>query len=409
MISPQQIADMRTAQQKWAERPVSQRLDYLRKLRSNIGRNAEKLASSSANVRSRPMSESLTAEVLPLAEACRFLERSAARILSPVRYGKRGRPVWLIGVKSEVVREPVGVVLIIGPGNYPLFLPGVQMIQALIAGNAVLLKPGNGGTGCARLLIDLIKESGFDASLIHLLPESIDSVREAIAINPDKVIFTGSAEVGKKIAAMLCNPPIPAIMELSGCDGVIVRADADLELVTKALRFATELNAGNTCMVPRRLFVHQSILTVFKNLQGDRFPEILCFDTDQEAATLLNDCSYALGASIFSRDESAARKLADRLQTGLVTINDIIVSSADARLPFGGRRGSGYGSTRGAEGLLELTQPKSITISSGRFRPAYQPVTPVTIRLLLAYARFVHATGFRQYLSSLISKPHIRS
>jgi acyl-CoA reductase-like NAD-dependent aldehyde dehydrogenase len=407
MILPEQIAEMRIAQQKWAARPVRQRLECLQKLRAEIGRNAEKLAASSANARSRPMAESLTAEVLPLAEACRFLERNAARILSPVRFGKRGRPLWLTGVRSEVVRDPLGIVLVIGPGNYPLLLPGVQMIQALIAGNAVLLKPGTGGTECARLLIASIIAAGFDASLIHLFPESVDSVRYAIRLLPDKVIFTGSAEVGKKIAAMLVDPPIPAIMELSGCDGVILRADADIELAVKALKFATALNAGNTCMVPQRLFVHRSILTDMEKLLGESFPPLTPFEDDQEAAALLNDCTFALGASIFSRDESAARILAGKLQTGLVTINDIIVSSADARLPFGGRRGSGYGSTRGSEGLLELTQPKSITVSSGRFRPAYQPLTPIMVRVILGYTRLTHM-GFRPYFTSIF-KPQKRS
>ncbi|MDJ8954084.1 aldehyde dehydrogenase family protein, partial [Clostridium perfringens] len=86
----------------------------------------------------------LTAEVMPLLAACQFLERSAPRILKPRRFGAWGRPFWLAAVRSEVQREPLGVVGIIGPGNYPLFLPGVQALQALVAGNAVWIKPGVG-------------------------------------------------------------------------------------------------------------------------------------------------------------------------------------------------------------------------------------------------------------------------
>ena len=111
-----------------------------------IAEHAGQLAEASASARLRPTLESLTAEVLPLAEACRFLEREAGKLLAPLRLGKRGLPLWLAGVRSEIQREPFGVVLIIGPGNYPLLLPGVQLIQALVAGNAVLLKPGVGGT-----------------------------------------------------------------------------------------------------------------------------------------------------------------------------------------------------------------------------------------------------------------------
>ena len=81
--------------------------------------------------------------MLPLAEACRFLEREAEAILAPRRPGRRALPLWLSRVRREIRREPLGVVLIIGPGNYPLLLPGVQLIQALAAGNAVLLKPAS--------------------------------------------------------------------------------------------------------------------------------------------------------------------------------------------------------------------------------------------------------------------------
>ena len=144
----------------------------------------------------------MTAEVLPLAEACRFLEREAGKVLAARRLGRRGRPLWLAGVRSEIHREPLGVILIIGPGNYPLLLPGVQLIQALAAGNAVLLKPGIGGTAAPRRrCAELVVRAGFDPQLVALLPESSEAARCAIAARPDKVLFTGSAATGEKILA----------------------------------------------------------------------------------------------------------------------------------------------------------------------------------------------------------------
>ena len=210
------------------------------------------------------------AEVLPLAEACRFLEREAGKLLKPRRLGRRGLPLWLAGVCSEIQREPFGVVLIIGPGNYPLLLPGVQLIQALVAGNAVWLKPGGGGTEAARALCDLIVRAGFDPQLVALLPESAEAARAAIAARPDKVLFTGSAATGEKILAQLAPHLIPATMELSGCDAVIVRADADLDLAVKALVFGLRLNNGATCMSPQRVFVARSIATELEGRLGAR-------------------------------------------------------------------------------------------------------------------------------------------
>ncbi|HLH55059.1 MAG TPA: aldehyde dehydrogenase family protein, partial [Verrucomicrobiae bacterium] len=160
-LCAQAMARARCAHERWAALPVPKRLKPLRQLRALIARNCGALAEASAGGRSRPTFEAITAEVLPLAEACRFLEREAETILAPVPFGAGSRPLWLWSVRSEVRREPYGVVLIIGPGNYPLLLPGVQVIQALIAGNAVLLKPGVGGTPAAALFCELIAEAGF--------------------------------------------------------------------------------------------------------------------------------------------------------------------------------------------------------------------------------------------------------
>lgn len=451
---PVEISRLREAQRRWSREPLSRRLQLVRRLRHLIGTHAGTLAQASATARGRPLAESLTAEVMPLAEACRFLERNAAGILKTQRLGRRGRPIWLGGVRSEIHRDPLGVVLIIGPGNYPLFLPGVQLIQALAAGNAAILKPGKGGLPAAAALVELIHRAGFDPALIQLLPESVAAADAAIDALPDKLIFTGSAAAASQILARLAPLMIPAVIEASGCDAAIVRADADLKLTVAALVFSLTLNAGATCMAPKRILVHRdlaaelgrrlaSALQAHGNFpvslprhhqqeieraiaagaeqltdgpilldrvpadsplwQADVFGAFALLDTfasDEEAVSRTNDCPFALAASIFSRDESAAGDLARQLSVGLVTINELIVSSADARLPFGGRRRSGYGSTRGAAGLLEMTVPKAVSRSRSRFRPAYQPAAPRDTSLFLTYLRLTHALGLRKRFKS---------
>jgi acyl-CoA reductase-like NAD-dependent aldehyde dehydrogenase len=458
----------RSAQTRWSRTPLARRLELVRELRRLIAEHAGRLAEASAAARHRPALESLTAEVVPLADACRFLEREAQSILAPRRLGKRGLPLWLAGVRSEIHREPFGVVLVIGPGNYPLLLPGVQIIQALAAGNAVLLKPGSGGTAAARALLEIIARAGFDPQLVALLPESPAAAIAAIAVRPDKVLFTGSATTGAKILAQLAPLVIPSAMELSGCDAVIVRADADLDLVVRALVFGLRLNAGRTCIAPRRVFVTRSVATEFEGrlaqalaagtaepiasaprerllplllqalhagahllagkiqpggeiigpvviagakpslplLREDIFAPVLTILTvtdDDEAIALANDCPYALVAAIFTRDEIAARSLATRLNVGVVTINDHIVPTADARLPFGGRKLSGFGVTRGAEGLLELTAPKVITVSRGKYRPAFDAPQPGDAKIFQAYLKLSHGRGLRSCWAALIS------
>ncbi len=478
-IVAQAMTAARTAQARWSRTPLARRLELVRELRRLIAEHAMRLAEASAAARRRPALEALTAEVIPLAEACRFLEREAKTILTPRQLGKRGLPLWLAGLRSEIHREPYGVVLVIGPGNYPLLLSGVQMLQALVAGNAVLLKPGVGGTAAARDLCDLIVQAGFDSQLVAVLPESIIAVHTAILARPDKVLFTGSAVTGENILAQLAPHLIPATMELSGCDAVIIRADADLDLAVKALTFGLTLNGGATCMAPKRVFVsaaratelegrlaqcfgnsrRQEVHPEIRNcqrlfasaatkrlsplladalargahliageiaddgtvitplvlggvtpssqlLREDFFVPILAIVTvadDHEVILRVNDCPFALAASVFSRDESAARSLASRIRAGVVTINDLILPTADARTPFGGRGRSGFGVTQGAEGLLELTTPKVITISRGKSRPAFEPPQPGDEEMFQSYLQLTHGRGLRPRWQALVS------
>ncbi len=476
----QAMDSARMAQARWAGTPLSGRLISIRKLRSLIAQHCWELAEASASARRRPMQEMLTAEVVPLAEACRFLEREAIDILATRRVGRRGLPLWLAGIRSEVSRDPLGIILIIGPGNYPLLLPGVQLVQALVAGNAVILKPGLGGSKVARLLVDLILRAGIDPALITLLPESAEAAHAAIQLSPDKVLFTGSAVTGEIILSQLAPHLVPATMELSGCDAVIIRDDADIALAASAVAFGLMLNAGATCMVPKRVFISGAHLEAFKReliqaiqnrledepshpsitakaasvatptemhlrslledaidrgasviygkvngeasfelpiilanvspsasvLRDDIFLPILAVITvadDDDAIKIANNCPFALGAAVFSRDEFSAHQLAARIRAGVVTINDLIIPTADARLPFGGRGHSGFGVTRGREGLLELTTPKVVTISRGKFRPAFAKPHPEDKNMFDAYFKLAHGKGVASGFSAIVS------
>lgn len=462
IIAMQAMEAARRAQTTWGGWPVQKRLDCVKRARQVIARKSALLAGASGLARSRPVAEALTSEVLPLLEACRFLEREAVGVLRTRTLGPSGALRWLGVRRSEVRREPLGVILIIGPGNYPLFLPGVQLVQALVAGNAVVLKPGKSGGGVMTLLREILVEAGLHPDLLRLLPEAPEAGRAAIEAGPDKVVFTGSAEVGAEILRHLSPRLIPAVVELSGCDAAIVRADADLDLVVEALVFGLRLNGGATCIGPRRLFVHRTVATELEGrlaralkpaqcvvnpaaarlvaeavaagahflsgsvvdeqtlqtplvlagvspgcqlMQADPFCAVLSMVTvsdDDEAIFRADDCSYALGASIFTRDEGVAQTMARRLGAGVVTINDLIVPTADARLPFGGRGRSGFGVTRGPEGLLELTRPKAATLSRGRFRPAFKEPRGSEGELFSAYIQLAHGGGLRARLRALL-------
>jgi acyl-CoA reductase-like NAD-dependent aldehyde dehydrogenase len=423
-----EVAIAREAQPEWAARPIKERLAIVRRMRQMIPEYAAELAAPIHPTRRVP-GETLGAEVLPFADSCRFLEQRAASILKPYRLGARFRPLWLFGARAEVHREPFGVVLLIGPGNYPLFLTASQAVQALVAGNSVVVKPGAGAEAVTRVFAQLMEKAGLDPRLLRVLDESPESAQRAIAAGVDKVLLTGSARTGANVLAQLAPRLVPSAMELSGYDACFVRADADIDLVTKALRFSWRLNHGETCIAPHRIFVAPEVApelkkrltalgqeflarptctpaaaraaelvqdalargaelvagrilpdnqgltpTIVANATSDMpllreetfapvFSMVVVRD-EEEALAAASRCPFGLGATIFG-NVAQARALARRIRAGSIVINDVIAPTADPRLPFGGRGHSGFGVTRGTEGLLELTTVKVVSVRKG--------------------------------------------
>ncbi len=398
----------------------------------------------------------MTAEVLPLAEAVRFLERRAPSLLRSFRVGKADRPVWLNGVQLEVHRDPFGVVLVIGPANYPIFLPGVQAAQALAAGNAVIWKPGTGGAPAARALAALLMRAGLPEGVLTVTDESTEVAQAYLDAGIDKVVLTGSERAGKALLRKTAETLTPATVELSGCDAVFVLADADLTRAIDAILFGLRLNGSGTCIAPRRVFLHKSIAAAFKrqllehlgtaavipvpsrvahlveDLVADALeykaklltpgyklgnsmrpvcideatPEMQCMRTDvpapvlslltvpddQTALRLACACPYALGATVFG-ERTHAEVFARQLSAGIVVVNDMIVPTADPRISFGGRGRSGFGKTRGPEGLLEMTVSKTIAVQSARRLRHLEPPHPRGAELFAAYLHLVHGRG----------------
>ena len=240
---------------RWAALPVSSRLPILTRARHRMAQEAQRIAAAISPELSRTSADTLVAELLPLLDACRFLEREASHLLAARRLGHRGRPLWLTGVDSEVRRVPFGHILVIGPANYPLFLPGVQTLQALAAGNAVTWKPGRGGAAVARLCAEILYDAGLPRDLLTVTEDTVEACKRALDRHPDKVIFTGSATTGRALLRRLAETATPSVMELSGCDAVIVLPSADLARTARALSFGMRLNGSETCMAPRRLIL----------------------------------------------------------------------------------------------------------------------------------------------------------
>jgi len=396
-------AASRAVQAAWAGWSLGERLRTLAAIRHGIAANAAGLARAAGGGAGRPEAEVLSSEVVPLADACRFLEREAPRLLATRLLGSHGQPAWLSGVEAEVRREPLGLVLVIAPSNYRLFLPGVQTLQALAAGNAVLWKPGRGGSAAAAAFAAVAAGAGLPAGVLSILPEDPEAARRAIAAGVDKVLLTGSAATGRAVLAELAQRLVPATMELSGCDALFVLPGADLDRIARAVRFGLTLNGGATCIAPRRVFVPRALARELEERIGVppgplMITPVSDLDEALDAAALL---PYALGASIFGPEEAAVA-LAARVRAGVVVINDLIVPTADPRLPFGGRGESGFGVTRGAEGLLELTVTKVVAVRRGRRLFHLEAPHPGDAELFRAYLNLTHAGGLKARLRGAV-------
>jgi acyl-CoA reductase-like NAD-dependent aldehyde dehydrogenase len=260
------IDALRAAQRAWQALPVRERLRPVRPLRNLLATECDALCDVVARDLGKSTEETIAGDLLPLAAACKFLEGQAAGLLRPRHVSSRLRPLWLPRQRDVVYRRPRGVVGIIGTWNYPLFLNGTQAVQALAAGNAVLWKPSEVAPSAAAALLSLFHRAGFPADLAQMIEPTRDAGSALTDAAVDFVVFTGSANTGRRVAAHLADRLIPAALELSGCDALFVLDDADLNLAAKAAWFGATANRGQTCIAVRRAFVDRTHYLPFCDL-----------------------------------------------------------------------------------------------------------------------------------------------
>jgi acyl-CoA reductase-like NAD-dependent aldehyde dehydrogenase len=260
---PERLELCRQQQERWAHLPVRRRLRPVREFRHVLAAARDRLGEAVLRDVGRTPAITLACDLLPLAEACRFLEREAARILRSRQIPLRQRPLWLWGQTDVVYRRPHGIVAVIGTWNYPLLLNGVQILQALTAGNGVLWKPSESAPASAAVLAELIAQADFPPGLFQVLEATRAAGKELAESDVDHVVFTGSAATGRRLAENLGRRLVSSTLELSGCDAMIVLPDGDPRLAARAAWFGATLNAGQTCLAVRRAFVPRELCPAF--------------------------------------------------------------------------------------------------------------------------------------------------
>jgi aldehyde dehydrogenase (NAD+) len=174
----------------------------------------------------------------------------------------QGETVPVPGSRFDyTLREPYGVTVHIAPWNYPLLLAVRSVAPALAAGNAVVLKPASLTPLTALAFARLAKAAGIPDGILNVVPGNGAEVGEALVDDPRcrSVTFTGSGEVGQRIAALAARRLLPTTLELGGKGPVLVLPDADLDRAAKAVGYGIFGNAGQMCWAASRLLVHESV------------------------------------------------------------------------------------------------------------------------------------------------------
>jgi acyl-CoA reductase-like NAD-dependent aldehyde dehydrogenase len=254
----------RVAQKTWTAHPIQYRCEMLRGLRDTIFTRRDEIAEAITRETGKPKVEAIFAEILLALDTADFLGRKATRWLRNERV-----PHHNLAMKAKsgwLEHSPLGVVAIISPWNYPFSIPMAQVIPALVAGNAVVLKPSELTPWCGKLVGDLFEQAEFPPGLVQVVQGEGALGAAIIEAGPDKVFFTGSVATGQRIAEACAQKFIPSVLELGGKDAMIILADANLEIASSAAVWGGFMNCGETCISVERIYAEQSIAERFTQL-----------------------------------------------------------------------------------------------------------------------------------------------
>ena len=418
----QSLAEMRTAQRRFAAAGVQARVAMLAAFADCLEAEKTKLARMICEEVGRCLRE-CEAEMDKSVSLIRYYVKLAPQLL-------QHQTIATQASLSQVRFEPLGVVLAVMPWNYPVWQIIRFAVPALCSGNACLVKPAPSVARVTAALFDIVgSELPWRATwLAH------EDVEYAIA-KTDALAFTGSADVGRRLAGYAGSHLKKSVMELGGSNAFIVLPDADLRQAAKDACYSRFRDAGQSCNAAKRIIVTEAVAEPFIRLfldecaklqtgdpldaqttlaslhradlrervhaqvldaaangaqilcggeipagQGWFYPAtvldkvnpacrayreevfgpvaaILRARDAEHAVELANDNPYGLGASIYSADEAAAWRYAEKLHTGAVYINRH--TSSDLRLPFGGVKASGYGRELSEFGLYEFVNIKT--------------------------------------------------
>ncbi|MDA9399829.1 coniferyl aldehyde dehydrogenase [Bradyrhizobium sp. CCBAU 45389] len=270
---------------------LAQRLDRLARLRSVVADNEERFRQAiSADFGHRSSVETTIAEAMMVYSEIRHATKHLKGWMAPQRIATA---LQFLPARNRLMAQPLGVVGIIAPWNYPLQLTLAPAIGALAAGNLVIIKPSELAPHFSALLKETVAAK-FDATEL-LVTGTEDDVAKAFAGLPfDHLVFTGSTRVGRLVAEAAGRNLTPVTLELGGKSPAIIDASADLEEAAERIAYGKLLNAGQTCIAPDYVLVPETSVQAFAEKVRAQMRRM--FGTDpasRDYTSIISDRHYA--------------------------------------------------------------------------------------------------------------------
>ncbi|HEU4431631.1 MAG TPA: aldehyde dehydrogenase family protein [Myxococcota bacterium] len=429
------VARARKAQAAWAELPVAERARYLWRLLDQFVARQDEIIELVMQETGKARSEAISMEVFACCDAITYYAKRAPKFLAPEK--RRIHGVMGFAKRLALVYKPLGVVGLITPWNGPVVLAVNPLVQAVVAGNAVVHKPSEVTPLSALLVKRLTEEAGWPADLYQVVQGDGATGAALIEAGVNKISFTGSVATGRRVAEACGRSLIPCTLELGGKDAMIVCADADLERAAQGALIGSCMNTGHYCCGTERIYVVDEIYDSFVSRVVDRAKQLRQSDSgefdvgavfwdkqlaiieahmrdavakgakvlvggrrnpalkglyyeptvvvdvdhsmdlmtqetfgpivaiqrvksEDEAIALANDSAYGLNGNVWTTDSAKGQRIAARIETGGVCVNDMALTYGVPEAPFGGVKASGIGAVNGAQGLRNYCHAQPI-------------------------------------------------
>lgn len=405
------LEEARSAQRVWSHFTLKERACLLRRLLQVLESQSESVATQIHHLNGKTYDEAMFTEVMPTLAAIDFAASKAARYLRPERMFLKGSPL----AHSCIHYDPLGVVGFITPWNFPFLLAMADLPAALLAGNAVVIKPSEHCPGVGAIIENLVVQADLPKGLVQCIYGHGPLGQALIQSGIQKVCFIGSIPVGKLVYQAAAKAMIPCTLELGGKDAAIVLEDADLVPTSRGILWSGFANCGQACAsvevvyLPRRRYeefkqrLQSDFLAMPKTQIGsmgalfqkkiveeqlreardagarilatqeletpdnpyrlnaylvenvpaesrlareETFGPIMAiepYDDVSEIVSRINQSRFGLTTSLWTKNYKRGEDLARDISTGVVSINDHMLTISFPEAPWGGHRDSGMG------------------------------------------------------------------